>query len=308
MGLFSKPEVIILKESSDAKKYLEELEGLLPKASVNVKKKIQKEIEITKAGIVGEDNILFELKNSGMDMVVLHDLYIETEDGLNAQIDFFVITKKLIFIIECKNLFGNIEIDSKGNFIRTMEYSGQKHKEGIYSPITQNERHLNVIRNKILENKNKVATAIVKGTFSDTYKSLVVLANPKTILNDKYAKKEIKSQVHRADQLVRVMKEMNAKSNELSYNLKEIKEIGEKWLARNADERKDYIQKYRNLIQEVERNEITISLTDQTSVEKICPRCGAPLILRTANRGKNIGNQFYGCSRFPKCRYIEQME
>lgn len=35
----------------------------------------------------------------------------------------------------------------------------------------------------------------------------------------------------------------------------------------------------------------------------ICPKCGADLILRTATKGAHTGEQFYGCSRFPKCRY-----
>lgn len=84
MGLFSKPEVIILKETSDAKNYLEKLEQILSQAEGELKEKIQKEIAITKAGIAGEDNILFELKNSGMDLVVLQDICIESEQ-LSAQ-------------------------------------------------------------------------------------------------------------------------------------------------------------------------------------------------------------------------------
>lgn len=51
-----------------------------------------------------------------MDMYVLQDIYIETEDGRGAQIDFIVITEKITFFIECKNLVGNIDVDSKGNF------------------------------------------------------------------------------------------------------------------------------------------------------------------------------------------------
>lgn len=35
----------------------------------------------------------------------------------------------------------------------------------------------------------------------------------------------------------------------------------------------------------------------------LCPRCGAGLVLRTAKKGPNRGNQFYGCSSFPKCRF-----
>ena len=33
-----------------------------------------------------------------------------------------------------------------------------------------------------------------------------------------------------------------------------------------------------------------------------CPKCGARMVLRTAKRGRNRGNQFWGCSRFPTCR------
>ena len=41
--------------------------------------------------------------------------------------------------------------------------------------------------------------------------------------------------------------------------------------------------------------------------DRICPRCGKDLVLRTARKGKNAGQQFYGCSGFPKCRYIRQL-
>ena len=41
----------------------------------------------------------------------------------------------------------------------------------------------------------------------------------------------------------------------------------------------------------------------QKNVEKgICPRCGGKLVLRT---GKN-GSTFYGCSNYPKCKFIKK--
>ncbi len=80
MGIFSKPEVIFLKDSSDSNDYLAKLEELKSKAIGDVEKEIQKEIVIVEAGIFGKENIMFELKNSNMDMVVLRDIYIETED------------------------------------------------------------------------------------------------------------------------------------------------------------------------------------------------------------------------------------
>lgn len=33
-----------------------------------------------------------------------------------------------------------------------------------------------------------------------------------------------------------------------------------------------------------------------------CPKCGSSMQLRTARRGRNAGNQFWGCSAFPSCR------
>ncbi len=315
MGIFSKPEVIILKESSDAKVYLEKLEALLPKASGDTQKQIQKEIAITKAGIIGEDNILFELKHSNMDMVVLHDIYIETKEGLGAQIDFIVVTPKITFVIECKNLFGNIEIDSKGNFIRTIEYNRKKYKEGIYSPITQNERHMMVLKEVKAEDKNLVLGALVRSGFDSFHKSLVVLANPKTVVNDRYAKKEIKEQVLRADQMINVIKKISSASKEIPSSKKEMRAIAEKLLAKNKEERKDYFAKYEKYVSEVDTESLQkTNSVEEAEIEKlqkesknkklICPRCGAELVLRTAQKGNNAGQQFYGCSSFPKCRYI----
>ena len=34
----------------------------------------------------------------------------------------------------------------------------------------------------------------------------------------------------------------------------------------------------------------------------VCPICRSPMVMRTAKRRKNVGNGFWGCSRFPKCR------
>jgi restriction system protein len=39
----------------------------------------------------------------------------------------------------------------------------------------------------------------------------------------------------------------------------------------------------------------------------VCAKCGGELVLRTAKKGKNVGKHFYGCSRFPKCRYTKEI-
>ena len=305
MGLFDTPEVTILKESSDAKRYLEELERI--KDSVGSNKdavaKIDKEIAITKAGIVGEDSIMFELMNSGMDLVVLHDLFIESPSGLTAQIDYLVITPYVNVILECKNLIGNIEINNKGDFIRTFEYGGRKYKEGIYSPITQNERHITVYKECRKDTKSFIGKIAFDKWFDLYNKSYVILANSKTIVNDRYAPKAIKEKVYKADQLIGLLKSLKSDSKS---SKKEMIALGNRILEMNQENRKDYIEKYKALENEVLTVDKEANDKEETT-DKVCPKCGSKLVLRTAKKGAHVGSKFYGCSGYPKCRYIENI-
>ena len=38
-----------------------------------------------------------------------------------------------------------------------------------------------------------------------------------------------------------------------------------------------------------------------------CPKCGNNLVPRTTKRGKNAGDKFWGCSTFPRCRYMRSI-
>ena len=39
-------------------------------------------------------------------------------------------------------------------------------------------------------------------------------------------------------------------------------------------------------------------------LEPLCPICSKQMILRTAKKGKNAGNTFWGCSQYPNCRGV----
>jgi restriction system protein len=39
-----------------------------------------------------------------------------------------------------------------------------------------------------------------------------------------------------------------------------------------------------------------------------CPVCGSGMVLRTAHKGPNPGQQFWGCSKFPACRGTKKFE
>ncbi len=45
-------------------------------------------------------------------------------------------------------------------------------------------------------------------------------------------------------------------------------------------------------------------MAEPTTVPPICPKCGIPMVVRTATRGDNRGKQFYGCANYPQCREV----
>lgn len=256
MGLFTKKiGPVFLKEASDTTEFIDKLQKLQHEAEGNTKKAIEKQISIAKYGEIGEKNVAYELKSSGMDMYILHDICLEAEN-ISAQIDYLVVTRKRTYVIECKNLIGNIEIDRDGNFIRTYELFGKRIKEGIYSPITQNQRHMQVLKEIRKGSKgNFLSKMLFESGFEDNFKSLVVLANPKTYLNARYAKKEVKEQVIRADQLIAYIKEMDEQVKNVYLSESEMRELAGFFLERNKPERSDYARKYEEMLAEVKKSD-----------------------------------------------------
>ncbi|OGV65644.1 MAG: hypothetical protein A2283_15805 [Lentisphaerae bacterium RIFOXYA12_FULL_48_11] len=49
---------------------------------------------------------------------------------------------------------------------------------------------------------------------------------------------------------------------------------------------------------------LPIPITSQATM--MCPTCGSEMVLRTARKGANAGQKFWGCSKFPQCRGIVQ--
>lgn len=323
MALFRKKiGPVFLKEDSDAESFIAKMTEISTRSQAQLKEEIEKEIKLASFGLAGEKNVAFELKNSDIDMYILHDLYLEC-NNMQAQIDYLIVTRKRIYVIECKNLIGNIEIDNSGNFIRTYELFGKKIKEGLYSPITQNERHRLVIKGLRGQEKNVITKIFFEKSFDNNYKSVVVLANPKTYLNAKYAKKEVKGQVIRADQLVSYIKQKDEEITDFTYSEEEMRKLATFFLERNISERSDYSKKYEQMLQALEnlkKDDSTIADADISNnnacidskkeivKSHICPHCGLELVLRTASKGANVGKQFYGCKSFPKCRYVQYMK
>ena len=309
MGLFDKiKKPIFLNSTLGIEEDIRYLEYILENAPQDMKSKIEKDISNLKYGLKGEQSIIYELKNSGIPMFVIQDLYLE-DDGLNAQIDFLVITRDKNYIIESKNMFGDILVCDNGDFLR--KYGDKNHK--IYSPITQCERHLQIIKNSRIKAKNNILSKyLFEKNFANQYIPLVIMANPTGKINTKYAPESIKNKVIGIDQLVRVIKE-NTNQKELSSE-KTIEDLAKFFLSLNKENPKNYFNKYKELAIKTYvassnslENTTTLESIQVRATEKLCSRCGSEMVLRVAKKGDNKGNEFYGCSAYPKCRNIEKI-
>ena len=44
------------------------------------------------------------------------------------------------------------------------------------------------------------------------------------------------------------------------------------------------------------------------TIESLCPKCGGELVKRISTKGQYAGQKFWGCSNFPKCKFIKKEE
>lgn len=244
MGWFEQlREPVFLKENSDACRQLQVLQQLASQLTTEGQELLFQDIRALEYGILGERQIAYELKNSHMPMYILHDICLEDE-GLCAQIDYIAVTRKICFIIECKNLYGDIEIDSRGDFYRIMEIGGQKKKEAIYSPVTQNEHHLELLKTIRLKGQPLLFRGMAERRFARRVQSVVVLANPKTVLYSREAPQEIREHVIRADQLVAYLHRQNQISAEPKRSDKKMRAQAKAILLWHQEKEKNYLWKY----------------------------------------------------------------
>ena len=61
------------------------------------------------------------------------------------------------------------------------------------------------------------------------------------------------------------------------------------------------------LLQLVANLQKRAGLSPKPAPANICPKCGGEMVLRTAQKGPNPGQKFWGCSNFPKCRFTKPL-
>lgn len=230
-------ETVFIKDFSSENNLLKDMEELSSKVTSKKKKYIDKDIYLLKAGINGEKNVYYELKNSFIPMYCIHDIRIQHKDYI-AQLDFLAITSKFIYVLETKKLIGDIQINSDGEFTRIIRDKNGRfiRKEGMASPISQNDKHINILK-ALLEDKKLLG-------YNIPIKSLVVIANPKTVVDKKYAKKEIKELICKYDNVADVLRKELEKESSINMSLKDMKKIADFLVDNNTIKKFDLYSKY----------------------------------------------------------------
>ncbi|QZY55961.1 NERD domain-containing protein [Crassaminicella profunda] len=229
---------IFVKDFSEENKQLNELIKLSKKLKDGYKKEmIDRDITYFKQGIQGEKNVYFELKNSFLPILCLHDIRLKYDEYV-AQFDYIIISNKFICILETKKLNGNITINGDGDFIRIIKnrFGKEIKREGMYSPVSQNERHVRILE-EILLKENLVKTT--------PYHSLVVMANPKTIIDKNKCPENIKKTIYKYDQITKYLQRLqNDKNNTKNVLEKYMYDIANFLVENNTPLEINYDKKY----------------------------------------------------------------
>lgn len=232
---------VLYKEDTTTQKELDRMKEYL---KTHPNKDLENKVKLFEYGLAGEKQVLYELLHSGIGMYILHNVSFEYK-GKSAQIDFVVITARCTYFIECKNFIGNITINSKGDFVRTYMKNNRKVTEGTYNPITQSKRHLEIIKEENYDNANILYKMNFEKTFDSFHDYIVVMANPKIIINDKYAPKNIKERLVKADQIIECLKRLETKRDPFRFE-KDIKKVADVYIESNKEKSllKSFIAEY----------------------------------------------------------------
>lgn len=218
----------------------------------------------------------------------LFNIYIPKGEEETTEIDVLMIHAKGLFVFESKNysgwIFGN---EYHKNWYQTLPKGrGRSQKETFYNPVMQNRGHIKHL--KALLGEDVPMHSVI--TFSErcTLKSVEVKSADVSVIN-------------RGDVYHTVASICSKIENPLLSD-EQIIVMYEKLYPYTQVDAATKTQHIEN----VEKKLDPASVQEPPHM-RTCPRCGGSLVLRTASRGANAGNKFYGCSNYPKCRYIVRL-
>jgi len=228
------------------------------------------------------------VKLFGRNGKVLRNIYVPKDNGETSEIDVVFITQKGIFVIESKNYSGWIFGDEKSLYWTAMLPNKKKNK--FYNPVKQNRTHIKWLGQFL--NDDIPLFSIV--TFSERCELKKVTIESLDI------------HVIKRDKLYSVIRNMWDNSEDIFDEIK-INAVYERLeVLTNVDRaiKEAHVEKINVKYKMVEKK--PIQEVDNSTL--ICPRCSGKLVLRVARTGSNAGNSFYGCSKYPQCRYIQNID
>lgn len=224
-------------------------------------------------GVFGEflvNKLLASLPKT--EYTLIKNVTLPTDDG-TTQVDHIVVSKFGIFVIETKNMKGWI--------------FGSPHQKQWTQKIY---RHTTKFQNPLHQNYKHVKTlGTVLGCNPEFIHSLIVF------IGDSTFKTEMPDNVTYARGCVNYINRFN----DAVMSNAEVDGIIE---SLNAIKLKPGLVtdfKHRKHVQEIVASKVN---------EQTCPRCGSDMIIRETKRGANAGQQFWGCSAFPKCRSVVKFD
>lgn len=238
------------------------------------------------------------VKFFGRDGKILRNIYVPKGNGETSEIDVAFITEKGIFVIESKNYSGWIFGKEVDQYWTATLPNGYKNR--FYNPIKQNRTHIKWLGNYLGD--SIPLYSIIAFSERCELKSVTLESEDIRVIKRDWLYGAIRKIWDNADTVL-----SENEVNELYEKLKTLTNV-------DAATKDAHIQsiaaRYKTPVEKpVEM--ITTCATASTEIEvekKICPRCGKELVLRTAKKGEHAGEQFYGCSAFPKCRYSESLQ
>lgn len=242
----------------------------------------------------------------------LKNIYIPKDNGETSEIDLVYITQKGIFVIESKNYSGWIFGDEKSQYWTSSLPNGQKNR--FYSPLKQNRTHIKWL-SAYMANFSSISIPMYSIiVFSDRCELKRVPADSVEAIICK--RESLYWRIRSVwDNLPNIISDSDI---EATYNiLFRLTDVSEAQKQAHIDNINMKYHKRHTNTQPVnaappipQQNIPPVAQTMpsmQTNQVPYCPKCGSPLVLRTAKKGDKAGNQFYGCSNFPKCRYIQNL-
>ncbi len=216
----------------------------------------------------------------GLSGFVLSNVYLPKSDGGTSEIDVLFVSSKGIFVVESKNFAGYVFGDDQRKQWTVSLYAGknwlgikQTKKYFFYNPVWQNRSHIKNLWKLI-------------GQDTPTY-SLIVFSNRCDLINVRYDPSE--SLILRSDKL-------------LSFFTLVKREYPDVLSPHDLQRLYGILAPFTQVREETKLAHIA-AIHSPNPIPDRCPWCGGALVLRSATRGTHIGQQFYGCSNYPKCHY-----